>query len=279
MRSFRPSGKAVLAAGALAVTLAVAGTSGAIAGSLITSQDIKNGTIQTKDLKDDAVTNGKLAPGAVDWNRSLSAAAKEQIQSFVSEGVPGPQGPRGPRGSDGASGADGMGKIVFWDYFGLSQSEPDGTAYELPPMNGQRLLLDEPGDYLVTMRGVTQLSGPDDFGTAIVVGDPSSGGGIDSIFNACTAGGMLSVGIPIATCNTSFPISVQPGESLELPIYAERISTEGCDDGEGGTSCPPAFAAASVTVYQINATPTGEPYVPCGRSTRQLLKGTSASRC
>jgi hypothetical protein len=284
MRSFHPSGKAVLAAGALAVTLAVAGTSGAIAGSLVTSQDIKNGTIQTKDLKNDAVTNGKIAAGAVDWDKSLSAAAKEQIQSFVSEGVPGPQGPRGPRGSEGAPGADGMGKVVFWDYFGLQEPDlgsGDGFGYELPPLHGQPIELDQPGDYLLTMRGITATDGGDLTDTLIFAGEPDDE--FDLFFDSCIPSASLSTALSITTCSTTIPVSVQPGQTVELPIYAASVSGDSCGEltrAQARTACVPPLAAASVTVYQVSTTPTADPSLPlpCRTDLGRSLKN-AGGRC
>ncbi len=63
MPSYRPSLKATLVAAGLATVLVVGGSAGAVAGKLITSKNIKDGTIQTRDLSDDSVDASKLAPG------------------------------------------------------------------------------------------------------------------------------------------------------------------------------------------------------------------------
>jgi len=68
----------------LALLLAMSGS--AVAGSLITSKQIKNGTIQTKDISKKART-------------ALTARASS---------LPGPQGPAGPVGPKGATGAPGQ---------------------------------------------------------------------------------------------------------------------------------------------------------------------------
>jgi hypothetical protein len=283
MRSYRPSRSAMIAIGAVTMTLLVAGTSGAVAGKLITSKQIKDGTIKTVDLKDDSVTNAKIAPGAVDWEKSLSEAAKEQIESFVSEGVPGPagpEGPRGPRGLEGPTGAAGMGRVVFWDYFGFEEpdlEEASEDGYELPPLNGRPIVLDQPGDYLLNMNGIVMATGPDSFGAAIVPGEPSTEETF--IFDACIPSGFSFVDLPLATCETSVPISVEAGETLELPINV--VPAFGPFDDCGSESCPPPLAAARVVVYQISSTPTADPVVPgpCRTDLGKDLRKLAARAC
>jgi hypothetical protein len=77
----KPSGAMVVAL--LALLLAMSGS--AVAASLITSKQIKDGTIQTKDISKKA-------------RRALAAKAST---------VPGPQGPKGDTGAAGANGANG----------------------------------------------------------------------------------------------------------------------------------------------------------------------------
>lgn len=121
-------------AAALAVTLVVGATSGAVAGKLITSQDIKDDTVKSRDIKDDSVQSrdirddtvrskdiradavkaGDLAPGAVSWAKSLDQATKDFIEGLVESGAagppgaPGPAGPAGPAGPPGLNGSDGV---------------------------------------------------------------------------------------------------------------------------------------------------------------------------
>lgn len=80
LRRFRPSGSMLVALAALLF----ATTGSAIGASLITSQKIKDGTIQTKDI---------------------SKKARRQLKGHT--GPQGPQGLQGPKGDIGASGAPG----------------------------------------------------------------------------------------------------------------------------------------------------------------------------
>jgi len=68
------------------VALLVAMSGSAVAASLITSKQIKDGTIQVKDI---------------------SKTARTQLAAKGASGVPGPQGPQGPAGLAGAQGEKG----------------------------------------------------------------------------------------------------------------------------------------------------------------------------
>jgi len=72
----------------LAGALVIGGTGGAVAGDLIGSKDIRDGSIKVKDI----------APGAVE---KFTASAKGE------RGPVGPVGPVGPKGADGKDGAKG----------------------------------------------------------------------------------------------------------------------------------------------------------------------------
>jgi hypothetical protein len=86
MRSITPSGSMAVAL----VALLVAMSGSAVAASLITSKQIKDGTIQTKDLS-------KKARVALNGARGSAGP----------QGLPGPQGPKGDTGAAGAAGKDG----------------------------------------------------------------------------------------------------------------------------------------------------------------------------
>jgi hypothetical protein len=73
-KRFRPSGSMVVALAALVLAM----TGSAVAGSLITSKQIKDGTIQVKDI---------------------SKSARKSLKG--SRGATGPQGPQGPKGDPG----------------------------------------------------------------------------------------------------------------------------------------------------------------------------------
>ena len=78
----------------LAAALIVSAGTGAVAGSMITGKQIKNGTVTSQDLK-----NKTIRP--VD----LSRAVKQQMAG--SAGTVGPAGPAGPAGSTGPTGPRG----------------------------------------------------------------------------------------------------------------------------------------------------------------------------
>jgi hypothetical protein len=83
--------RSILVSGAVALGLIVAGTTGAVAGGLITSHDIQNNTIKSRDLKD--------GHGVAERDLRAPLAAK------INQG--GPAGPQGPAGEDGATGPQG----------------------------------------------------------------------------------------------------------------------------------------------------------------------------
>jgi hypothetical protein len=84
-------GVAVIATGALFVG-AVGG--GAVAGTLITSADIKDKTIQTVDLKKNVVKTQKVKDGTL----RIADLDKKTQDALKKVGPPGPQGPPGPAG-------------------------------------------------------------------------------------------------------------------------------------------------------------------------------------
>src|SRR6478609_1004014 len=86
MKFRRPSGSMVIAITAL--VLAMGGS--AVAASVITSKQIKDGTIQTKDLSKKALK-----------------ALKGKIGATGATGAPGPAGPQGPQGAQGVQGLKG----------------------------------------------------------------------------------------------------------------------------------------------------------------------------
>jgi hypothetical protein len=82
----------------LALVLAMSGS--AVAASLITSKQIKDGTIQTKDLSKKALT-------ALKTSRGGPAGATGQQGAQGSPGPEGPQGEKGDKGDKGEPGAKG----------------------------------------------------------------------------------------------------------------------------------------------------------------------------
>jgi hypothetical protein len=79
----------------LTVALLATASGGAVAGTLITGTQIKDGTVSTKDVKDRTLKVQDLAPATVD---SLAGA----------RGPEGPPGAPGAAGAAGAAGDDGL---------------------------------------------------------------------------------------------------------------------------------------------------------------------------
>ncbi|GAA1836143.1 hypothetical protein GCM10009795_096640 [Nocardioides hankookensis] len=87
-----PRSAIALVAGA-AVLLALGSTGGAVAGSLITSKQIKNNTITSADIKNKTIKKKDLS--------------KSALPRTGAKGATGPRGPQGVAGAQGAVGAQG----------------------------------------------------------------------------------------------------------------------------------------------------------------------------
>ena len=94
MKRFLPS---TTAAALLAAALFVSATGGAVAGSMITGKQIKNGSVTGKDLKDESVSTADLAP------------------STLVAGPPGPAGAPGAAGQPGIAGVSGYQVVTATD--------------------------------------------------------------------------------------------------------------------------------------------------------------------
>jgi hypothetical protein len=106
-RKVTPSASLVVAL--LALVVAMSGS--AVAASLITSKQIKDGTIQTKDI---------------------SKTARAQLAPKATAGAPGPQGPAGPKGDVGGQGDKGDAGArgeqgVPGEAVAYANVKPDGT--------------------------------------------------------------------------------------------------------------------------------------------------------
>jgi hypothetical protein len=230
----RPSGKAALVAGALTLTLVVGAGSGAVAGRLITSQDIQDGTIHARDLADNSVKNRNIGRGQVNWWKSLSVPTKRKITGLVQAGARGPAGPQGeqgpagpvgpagpagPAGSDGSRGPTGPRgtTLLGQEFYGDGDAGPatviDGLDFtELLP-SGPGLSITVPGTYLVSVRAFFQDSDYDaDLPLVMLLGDSPDPLGS---FNQC---------LPLlaTACDVTYPLVVTASQvPLELTMYAE----------------------------------------------------------
>jgi hypothetical protein len=83
----------------------------AVASSLITGEDIKNGSVTGKDIENGSLTGADIKKRSISESR-LSQGVRVKLNKSVSgsPGQPGPQGPKGdtgPRGPAGPPGTDG----------------------------------------------------------------------------------------------------------------------------------------------------------------------------
>ena len=99
--------KSILAATAITAGLFLAGTTGAAAGSLITSAQIKNQTIRSVDIAAGGVGTSEIRNGTIRV-ADLSQSLKDYIDAHAGkDGATGPAGPVGAEGPAGPAGAEG----------------------------------------------------------------------------------------------------------------------------------------------------------------------------
>jgi hypothetical protein len=108
-----PRALAVIAAVVTVVAVLSAG-SGAVAGSLITGKQIKNGSVASADIKNKSITRADLAPRARATRGTTGPAGPR--------GAAGPQGPTGERGQPGTPGAQGDRGFSAWDQIPSGQT-------------------------------------------------------------------------------------------------------------------------------------------------------------
>ncbi len=121
-RRFRPTPSMLVALGAVVL----AGPPVAVAAKLITGNEIQNGSLTGKDLKDGSVGPSDLSQSArVALAGSRGPAGPQGPPG--SSGAPGPQGEQGyqgPRGPIGPGGRDGADAIAYW----ARVDDPQGPA-------------------------------------------------------------------------------------------------------------------------------------------------------
>ncbi|HEY0949928.1 hypothetical protein [Nocardioides sp.] len=114
-----------IAAGALLLSA----TGGAVAATVITGADIKDGTVTTRDIKNSTLKTADLSAAAI-------AALEGDPGPAGPQGDPGQAGPPGPVGPAGAPGISG------WELVSNSTSVPsgaDGTVYATCPTGKKTL--------------------------------------------------------------------------------------------------------------------------------------------
>ncbi|MFC6042730.1 hypothetical protein ACFP8W_02380 [Nocardioides hankookensis] len=142
-----PRSTAALVAGTV-VVLALGSTGGAVAGSLITSKQIKNNTITTADIKNKTITNKDLARSALPRTGPKGATGATGARGPA--GQAGAQGPAGPITGDLPSGVTQRGTFYLY-----APSGPTGGVYS---QTGISFGLRIPGELPVTVvkRGETK---------------------------------------------------------------------------------------------------------------------------
>lgn len=240
MPRFTPSRKAAWVSAALAVTLVVGATSGAVADQLITSADIQNGTIKKVDLND-----------ALQAKVDRAGTPGPQGEP----GVAGPAGPAGPPGPRGPAGSGPGGSLAEWDLYDTASGEtallsiddpfePANPPLEveltgLEPVAGAPALT--AGSYLVTLRSLSPTLG-------VWVPRLSTETGLDGPTPAM--GVCLSLFLP---CETTFPVVVGAG-GAGLEVYLGDIGAL--------CGCPAADPQVSVSVVSLGS--GGGATVPAG---------------
>jgi hypothetical protein len=89
------------------VLMTLGGMGGAVATGQITSRDIKDGTIQKRDIGQGAVGSYEVRDGTLAW-RDLNQVTKNRIRNLGKTGEAGPQGPQGEKGDKGDPGPAGL---------------------------------------------------------------------------------------------------------------------------------------------------------------------------
>jgi Collagen triple helix repeat (20 copies) len=95
---------------ACVVVALVVGTTSATAASLITSEDIANGTIRASDIKRGTISANRLTSGVQELLRKAGVPGPAGKDGATVHGPQGEPGPPGPQGVRGASGRDGVGQ-------------------------------------------------------------------------------------------------------------------------------------------------------------------------
>jgi hypothetical protein len=94
---------------ACAVVALIVGSTSATAATLITSEDIANGTIRASDIRKGAISENRLSRGVRELLRKVGLPGPPGQDGATVYGPQGEAGPQGPQGDRGAPGRDGVG--------------------------------------------------------------------------------------------------------------------------------------------------------------------------
>ena len=177
MRRFLKPGTVL---GVIAVVIAMTGS--AVAGSLITSVSIKDGTIKARDIRRGTINESRLS---ADVRNQLSETGEDGADGPAGQrgpqGVRGDSGPQGPRGERGHTGPEGLGlqgpagnpgKSAFEVWKATAGNENKTQAEYLASLHGPKGDTGAPG--LKGDKGDTGLAGP--MGETGETGEPGATG-------------------------------------------------------------------------------------------------------
>ncbi len=267
MRIARPSGRAGLLAAALAVTLVVGATSGAVAGKLISSPDIADHGIKSRDLATNSVKNRNIARGAVTWEKSLNRVTRQRITALVRSGPIGPQGaqgepgvqgeagppgavgPQGPQGGRGPVGPPGGGLVGsaaydVSDFVLVDPGSPSTDAYS--QVGGGQIALPGPGTYLLSVQGAF-LTGPGSL--FFDAPDPAGLDLTDPVVMLDFYPGSCSAFFE-PMCQVSIPYVVPGGSPASVPLEVFALG-----DPAGACGCDTIPDRTVITVFKMDDDP------------------------
>lgn len=190
--------------GATVVVIALATTGGAVAGSLVGSSDIKDNSIQSRDLKDgQGVGERDLKPGlAAKVNKTGTAGEQGPAGPKGDTGAQGPAGPKGDPGTDGADGtsnpsAAGAGYSTTWA----------ANSY------GETIETCDEGEY-------------------VTGGGYSTWGGFNDDNSKDLGGGNLDIQITVAAPYVASDAAYVPISDTDSRFYADRYVVRGFNHGD-----------------------------------------------
>ena len=106
--------RTIIAGLGVAAVLVAAGTSGAVAGSLITGKDVKNESLTGADIKDGRVRANDLSSHVnALLNKKGAAGAKGEKGADGTNGIDGKNGAAGVDGKNGKDGKDGVSGLYY----------------------------------------------------------------------------------------------------------------------------------------------------------------------
>lgn len=204
----------IMIATALAAALILGGATGAVANGLITSADIKDGTIKAKDLKP-ALVEQFSAPG--------EAGPAGADGTDGADGAQGPAGPAGAKGDVGPAGPRGL-------------TGADGTDAQALPYGIAEVKVSRGGAPAATWAVYsTTLGGP--------VGD-TTGGNFRFTCNVAQAPCTVS----LTGAATSGGVTVYPRVNIQTQSLNGGPQTE-CEYGDGPTSGTLTGSPSPLTVH------------------------------